>query len=62
MAEKKSYLLRLPPEVWDALQASADNDLRSVNSQIEVLIREGLTKRGFRPKPKTGQPPPRKVE
>jgi hypothetical protein len=48
-SERKSILLRIPPEVWEAISRSAQRDLRSVNAQIEVMIREGLASRGMRP-------------
>jgi hypothetical protein len=46
MAERKPFLLRLPPEVFDALQRWAADDLRSLNGQIEFLLREALVKAG----------------
>ncbi|MBV8659446.1 MAG: hypothetical protein JO142_16615 [Burkholderiales bacterium] len=44
---KKAYPLRLDPVLWDALQRLADAELRSVNSQIEVLLRDALAQRGI---------------
>jgi hypothetical protein len=46
MAEKKSFPLRLPPELYSSVQSLADAELRSVNAQIEVLLREALKRRG----------------
>ncbi|MFN8220258.1 MAG: DNA-binding protein [Fimbriimonadales bacterium] len=46
MAEKKSFLLRISPELWDDLQRMASAELRSVNGQIEFLLREALKARG----------------
>ena len=46
MAERKPFLLRLPPEVLDALQRWAADDLRSLNGQIEFLLRRALQQRG----------------
>lgn len=43
---KKAYPLRLRPEVFDALQAWAQDDLRSFNAQIEWVLREALRKEG----------------
>lgn len=54
MAERKQYLLRIPPEMWAALQRLADAELRSVNAQIELLLREGLHRRGGLPPPDPG--------
>ena len=45
MAEKKSFLLRLPPELMDELNRWAADDLRSLNGQIEYLLREAVRKR-----------------
>ena len=46
MAEKKAYPLRINPEVLQALQRWADDDLRSLNAQIEFVLREALRKNG----------------
>jgi len=45
MAERKTFLVRLPPEVWDELNRLAKDELRSVNAQIEYIIREALRRR-----------------
>ena len=45
MAEKKSILLRLPPELWAEIKRFADAELRSVNGQIEFILREAIMKR-----------------
>ena len=46
MAEKKAYPLRISAPVLDAIQRWADDDLRSLNAQIEYLLRESLRKSG----------------
>jgi hypothetical protein len=46
VAEKKAYPLRMNTEVLDALQRWADDELRSVNAQIEYLLRDALRKAG----------------
>ncbi|MEP7062500.1 MAG: toxin-antitoxin system HicB family antitoxin [Betaproteobacteria bacterium] len=46
MAERKAFLLRMDPALWDALEALAQRELRSVNAQIEFLLRESLARRG----------------
>jgi hypothetical protein len=43
--EKKSFLLRLPPELWKELERWAGEELRSVNGQIEYLLRQAVAKR-----------------
>lgn len=45
-AEKKAYPLRISAEVLDAMQRWADDELRSVNAQIEYVLREALRKAG----------------
>lgn len=42
MAQRKSFLLRLPPELMDEVNRWAKDELRSVNAQIEYLLREAL--------------------
>ena len=56
MAQRKSFPLRLDPAVFDALQRWADADLRSVNAQIEFLLRRALQQAGRLPSPKTAEP------
>ncbi len=50
MAERKPFLLRLAPEVHDALQKWAADDLRSLNGQIEFLLRHALHEAGRPPR------------
>jgi hypothetical protein len=50
MAERKPFLLRIDPAVLDALQKWAADDLRSVNAQIEFVLRDALVKVGREPK------------
>ena len=42
MAERKPFLLRLDPAVHEALQRWADDELRSLNAQIEFVLRKAL--------------------
>ena len=46
MAQRKPFLLRLDPATHEALQRWADADLRSLNSQIEFLLRRALQESG----------------
>jgi hypothetical protein len=46
MAERKTFLLRIDGGVLDALRKWADDDLRSLNGQIEFLLRRSLRERG----------------
>lgn len=43
--ERKSFLLRIDPALWAELEAWAQDDLRSVNGQIEYLLRQAAQKR-----------------
>jgi hypothetical protein len=45
MAEKKSFLLRIDPALWSDLETWAQDELRSVNGQIEYLLRVAVQKR-----------------
>ncbi len=49
MAERKPFLLRLDPETFAALHAWAADDLRSVNGQVEFLLRRALRDAGRMP-------------
>lgn len=46
---KKSFPLRLDPALFAALERVAAADFRSVNAEIEVLLREALARRGIKP-------------
>jgi hypothetical protein len=50
MAEKKKFLLRIDPDLYDALERWASDEFRSANAQIEYLLKEAL-KRARREKP-----------
>ena len=60
-AERKAYPLRVDPRLWAAVERSAAADLRSVNAQVECLLREALGNRGVKLKApelrKRGRPP-----
>jgi len=45
MMERKSFLLRIDPALWAELEAWAQDELRSVNGQIEYLLRQAVQKR-----------------
>ena len=45
---RKAFLLRIDPEVLAAVQRWADEDLRSLNGQIEYVLRQALAKRGVK--------------
>jgi hypothetical protein len=60
--DRKQVLLRIDPAVHDALARWADDEFRSVNAQIELLLRDALTDAGRMPKragplPRRGRPP-----
>jgi hypothetical protein len=47
-APKKAFPLRLDPALYGALERAAAADLRSVNAEVEVLLREALARRGIK--------------
>jgi hypothetical protein len=51
MADRKVYPLRIDKRLYDALERWAADDLRSVNAQIEFLLRESLRRSGRLPGP-----------
>ena len=57
---KKAFPLRLDPGLYAAIERAAASDLRSVNAQVECLLREALARRGVRVEhsapPKRGRP------
>ncbi len=59
--ERKAYPLRVDPALWSAVERSASAELRSVNAQVECLLREALSARGVKLKSPTarkrGRPP-----
>jgi hypothetical protein len=59
--ERKAYPLRVDPALWAAVERCAAAELRSINAQVECLLREALTGRGVKLKPpaprKRGRPP-----
>jgi len=53
---KKAFPLRIEPALWAALERTAAADLRSVNAQIECLLREALHRRGVKLAPPEKRP------
>ncbi len=43
--ETKKILLRIPPELWEQIQRMADQEFRSINGQMEYLLREAVKAR-----------------
>jgi hypothetical protein len=43
--DRKSFLLRIPPDLWKQLEKWAADELRSVNGQIEYVLRQAVEKR-----------------
>jgi len=60
VGERKAYPLRVDPDLWSVVERCAAADLRSVNAQVECLLREALKARGVKldlPKPvRRGRP------
>lgn len=48
--DKKSFLLRVDPALWAEVERLAAAELRSVNAQVEFLLRQSLAERGVRPR------------
>lgn len=57
MAERKSFLLRMDRELLDAVQRWANDDLRSLNGQLEFLVRRALRDAGRAPAARTASSP-----
>jgi hypothetical protein len=51
VADRKPFLLRIDPAVLEALQRWANDDLRSLNAQIEFVLRDALKRVGRGPRP-----------
>jgi len=49
LADRKNYPLRLDPEIYEALRRWADDEMRSVNAQIEFLLARALRQAGRAP-------------
>ena len=60
MAERKPFLLRIDRDVLDAVQRWADDDLRSLNGQIEFLLQEGAGRNAGRSKDEANALPARR--
>ena len=56
MADSKRFLLRLDPRLFDALRRWADDDLRSINGQIEYLLTDQARRAGRLPRQTTPRP------
>lgn len=63
---KKAFPLRLDPALYAAIERAAAADLRSVNAEVECLLREALAKRGVKladpVRPRRGRPPKSEIE
>lgn len=53
---KKSYPLRVDPQLWAAIERLAALELRSANAQVEFLLRDALARRGLLPRPEPVSP------
>jgi len=59
MSERKRFLLRLDPRLYTTLERWAADELRSVNAQIEILLREQAQRAGRLPSDDSGRSGPR---
>ena len=55
--DKKGFLLRIPPPLFEELRRWAEQDMRSINGQIEWILRDALRRRGRRPPDEDEAPP-----
>jgi hypothetical protein len=53
MKERKAFLMRIDPALWAELEAWAQEELRSVNGQVEMILKQAVAKR----KSKRNEPP-----
>ena len=56
MADKKAFPLRIDGEIWEAVRRWSDDELRSVNAQIEYALRDALRKAGRLPAGRKNSP------
>ena len=66
MSSRRQVLLRVDPAVHDALMRWADDEFRSLNAHVEMLLRQALSEAGRMPKkagplPRRGRPPARET-
>jgi hypothetical protein len=61
MSTRKSFLLRLDPPLYNALERWAAQEMRSVNGQIEFLLRQAVITRDRKALPEQSEEPPRSV-
>jgi hypothetical protein len=63
---KKAFALRLDPALYATVERLAAHDLRSVNAELEILLREALARRGIKvpvgEPAKRGRPPKKEIE
>ena len=45
MQERKSFLLRIDPKLWRELEAWAEQEMRSINGQIELILKQAVARR-----------------
>lgn len=51
---RKQYPLRIDPQIWDAVQRWADDEMRSANGQVEWILRDALKRYGRLPRKEAG--------
>jgi hypothetical protein len=57
MAERKSFLLRIDPALWAELESWAQAELRSVNGQIEYILKQAAARRKGSSRDRPASPP-----
>lgn len=59
---RKQYPLRIDPDIWEAIQRWADDEMRSANAQVEWILRDALKRAGRLPKQRGGTPEQSPIE
>jgi hypothetical protein len=52
MKERKAFLMRIDPALWAELEAWAQDELRSVNGQVEMILKQAVAKRRSASRPR----------
>jgi hypothetical protein len=60
VTDRKAFLLRIDPRLYEALERWAADELRSVNGQVEYLLTDAARRAGRAPSARGAQPPPKR--
>jgi len=62
MAQRKKFLLRIDPALWEELNRWASAELRSVNGQIEFILKQAVKRRAVDEEPPSPPSPPESIQ